>query len=276
MTHRTLSHRGCPLAYDLRGSGPPVLFIQGVGVHGDGWRPQTDPLSERFACLSFDNRGMGRSQPAGGEITVDQMADDARAILDDVGWDSAHVVGHSLGGLVATQLALLIPRRMRSLTLMCTFASGRRAAPLTFRMMWLGMRTRIGTRRMRRRAFLRLVMPAQAVAGQDADALTGQLADVFGHDLADQPPVVSAQLKAMRRSDAAPRLGELAGIPTLVMGGEHDPIAPPRVIRVLADGIPGAIYQNFPDASHGLPIQFAAEVNARLENHLNSAEKARS
>lgn len=245
-------------------------------MHGDGWRPQIDSLSERFTCLSFDNRGMARSQPIGNALTVEQLADDALAILNAEGWQSAHVVGHSLGGLIALQLALMGRDRVRSLTLMCTFASGRRAAPLTFRMMWLGMRTKIGTRRMRRRAFLRLVMPARALAMQDTDALAVQLAEVFGHDLADQPPVVSAQLKAMRDGEVTPRLGELAGIPTLILGGEHDPIAPPRVIRPLAEGIPGAKYQNFPDASHGLPIQFADEVNSLLESHLNSVEANRS
>src|SRR5262245_38461476 len=160
---RTVEHRGCRLAYDLRGDGPSVLLIQGVGVHGDGWTPQTDALASKYRCVSFDNRGMGRSQPAGGPITVEQMADDAIAVLDAEKVEAAHVVGHSLGGLVALRLALEARPRVRSLTLMCTFADGKAAAPLTLRMMWLGMRTRIGTRRMRRRGFLRLVMPAAAL-----------------------------------------------------------------------------------------------------------------
>src|SRR5262245_66574340 len=103
---RTLEHRGCRLAYDLRGDGPPVLLIQGVGVHGDGWVPQTDALASKFRCVTFDNRGMGRSVPAGGAITVEQMAEDALAVLDAEKIESAHVVGHSLGGLVALRLAL--------------------------------------------------------------------------------------------------------------------------------------------------------------------------
>src|SRR6476660_9536674 len=103
---RALDHRGCKLAYDTRGEGPAVLLLQGVGVHGDGWTPQTDALASRFRCITFDNRGMGRSQPAGGAITVEQMADDALAILDAEKVEAAHVVGHSLGGLVALRLAL--------------------------------------------------------------------------------------------------------------------------------------------------------------------------
>src|SRR5262245_4624151 len=106
---KTLEHHGCGLAYELRGGGPPVLFVQGVGVHGAGWTPQVDALAERFRCLTFDNRGMGRSLPVPATLSVEQMADDARAILDAERWDRAHVVGHSLGGLVALCLALTEP-----------------------------------------------------------------------------------------------------------------------------------------------------------------------
>src|SRR5689334_2447758 len=125
---RTLEHQGCRLAYDVRGDGPPVLFVQGAGVHGPGWAPQTDALAGRFRCLSFDNRGVGRSQPEPETLSVEQMADDARAILDAERWERVHVVGHSLGGLVSLCLALTHPERVRSLALLCTFADGRAAA----------------------------------------------------------------------------------------------------------------------------------------------------
>lgn len=263
---------GCRLAYDRRGSGPAVLFVQGVGVHGDGWLPQVEVLSDHFTCLTFDNRGMGRSVPANGPITVAGMAADALAVLDAAGVSGAHVVGHSLGGLVAVYLALAVPNRVRSLTLMCTFASGRDAAPLTFRMMWAGLRSRVGTRRMRRHGFLKLVMPPPAPTGAGADAMAEELAPLFGHDLADQPPIVGIQLRAMRAADATGRLGALADIPTLVMSAAHDPIAPPRVGRALANGIPGSRYVEFADASHGLPIRSAGKVNALLAEHLTGAE----
>ena len=266
---RAVEHRGCRLAYSVRGSGPPVLFIQGVGVHGDGWTPQTDALADRFTCISFDNRGMGRSQPAASEITVEQMADDALAVLGAAGAGSAHVVGHSLGGTVALQLAVDARSRVKSLTLMCTFADGKAAAPLTLRLVWLGLRTKLGTRRMRRRAFLRLVMPPDALT--DTDAVAERLAPLFGHDLADQPPVAGSQLRAMRKFNAAPRLGELAGLPTLVLSGAHDPISPPRVSEALAVGIPGAKHVAFADASHGLPISHAEQVNPLLAGHFAEA-----
>jgi pimeloyl-ACP methyl ester carboxylesterase len=88
-------------AYQVQGVGEPVVFIQGVGVHGNGWRPQIDALRSLFCCFSFDNRGMGASQPSSVPITVPQMAADTLAIMDAVRIPSAHVVGHSLGGCVA-------------------------------------------------------------------------------------------------------------------------------------------------------------------------------
>lgn len=105
------------------------------------------------------------------------------------------------------QLALSARTRVRSLALLCTFANSRRAAPLTPRMLWLGMCTRIGTRRMRRHAFLRLVMPPAALLGVDRDALAERLAPLFGHDLGEQLPIIMKQLKAMRAYDAPRRLG---------------------------------------------------------------------
>jgi pimeloyl-ACP methyl ester carboxylesterase len=271
---RLVARHGCRLAYDMRGNpgAPPVLLIQGVGVHGAGWRPQVDALAADYHCATFDNRGMGRSQPVGEcALTVEQMADDALAVMRDIGWESAHVVGHSLGGLIALQLALAHRGAVRSLSLLCTFADGRIATRLTPRMLWIGTRTRMGPRRARRRAFLELVMPPGACRNGDAEQLAAKLEPLFGHDIADQPPIVMPQLRAARRCNLAPRLAELAGVPTLVVSATHDPIAPPFAGRQIADGIPGARHVEFLDASHGLPISHAERVNVLLREHLAKA-----
>jgi pimeloyl-ACP methyl ester carboxylesterase len=112
------------------------------------------------------------------------------------------------------------------------------------------------------------------LTGADPDALAQELAVLFGHDLADQPRVAMRQLRALRAYDATPRLSELAGLPTLVVSGAHDRIAPARVGRALAAAIPCARYVEFPDAAHGLPIQRADAVNALLQEHLASADAA--
>jgi pimeloyl-ACP methyl ester carboxylesterase len=115
------------------------------------------------------------------------------------------------------------------------------------------------------------VMPPGALNGIDADEMAGRLAALFGHDLADQPPIVDKQLDAMRAYDATPRLGELADVPTLVVNAFHDPIAPPSAGWVLSSGIPGARYVELPDASHGVPIQNPDQINRLLLDHLGAA-----
>jgi pimeloyl-ACP methyl ester carboxylesterase len=271
-----VAHKGCALAYCVEGAGPAVLLIQGVGVHGEGWRPQIDGLASRYCCLAFDNRGMGRSQPLGGvRISVEQMVEDALVLMDAQGWTSAHVIGHSLGGVVAQHLALVARDRVRSLSLLCTVARGRDATRLSWAMLWTGLRTRCGTRRQRRRAFLELVLPPAAIATSDLDAMAARLESLFGHDLADSPSIAMRQLGALRAYDATPRLAELAGVPTLVVSAVHDRIAPPEAGRRLAAAIPGARYEAFADAAHGLPIHCAERVNAVLLEHLARADHGR-
>lgn len=155
---------GCPLHYTLHGSGDPILLIQGTGVHGEGWKPQTDEFAAQHACIRFDNRGMGLSQPIGTKLTIERMARDGLAVLEAAGWPSAHVVGHSLGGLVALELALLEPSRAKSLALLCTFADGG-ASARGAGIFWTGVRSRLGTARMRRHAFLELILSPRNCAG---------------------------------------------------------------------------------------------------------------
>ena len=265
-----LEHRGCHLAYRLRGSGPPVVFIQGSGAHGDAWNPQIDSLQSQFTCLSFDNCGMGQSQPLPTTLTVEQMADDTLVLMDHVGWSDAHIVGHSLGGLIAQCLALRAPERVRSLSLLCTFSDGKDATRMSAGMIWTGLRTFVGTRRMRRRAFCEFVLPPSLWG--DKDHWAELLEPLFGHDLADQPPVVMKQLKAMKSYDATPRLAELQNIPTLIVGASFDRIATPPVIERLVKSYPNCQFTNFEQAAHGVPIQCADEVNQLLTEHFLRTE----
>lgn len=267
-----VEQQGCRLSGSVCGSGPPVLLIQGTGLHGDGWLPQVMGLHGRHECLWFDNRGMGASQPHGAAITVELMAQDALALMDARGWATAHVVGHSLGGLVALRLALTARERVRSLSLLCSFSRGRDATQMSWKMLWLALRTMVGTRRMRRRAFLEYVLPPSLLAGSDLDDWAERLAPVFGHDLADHPPVVMKQVAAMRACDVTPDLGKLAGVPTLVVSAAHDIIASPEVGRALAAGIPGTRLIEFPDAAHGVTIQNADQITELLAEHFSQAE----
>lgn len=274
--HRsTLVHDGCGLAYARRGAaGPPLVFIQGVGLHGDGWSLQTVDLCDAWMCLSFDHRGVAQSQPQAGPISVERLAHDVLALMTAQGWSTAHLVGHSLGALVAIEAAALAPDRVRSLALLCSVTRGRDATRVTVPIVRLGVAAALGSARARRRAFLRLVLPPSARRGADHDALAASMAPHFGRDLAEQPWVVDAQLAALRRYDAGPRLSQLPRVPTLVVSAQHDPIAPPRFGRALAAAIPGAAFVCVEEAAHGVTLQRASEVNALLREHLVAADAA--
>jgi pimeloyl-ACP methyl ester carboxylesterase len=233
-------HKGCKLAYETRGSGPPVVFIQGLGIHGGAWKPQIDVLAAHYECLSFDNRGLGRSQPRACGPTIRQMAEDTLALMDAQGWRSAHIVGQSMGGVIALEIALRARERARSIALLCSLARGRNVFPVSREMLWRWLRTRVGTRHQRRQALLELAMPESALAAADAKVLAAELALLFGHDLAGHAPVSGRQLWALLRYDATARLGELAGLPALVVNASHDRIAPPHAGRAMAEAIPGA------------------------------------
>ena len=172
----TLALADADIHYELKGSGLPVLFIQGVGTTGSAWNPQSDALSKDFHCLQFDNRGIGQSTDRGGQLSVEKMAEDTRDLLDAVGWHSAHVVGNSMGGIIAQQLALAAPERVRSLSLLCTFSKGSEGASPTPWAIWMALRTRLGPRAWRRRAFLEMLFPTDYLAQCDKDALAAEIA----------------------------------------------------------------------------------------------------
>ncbi len=260
------------VSYTVSGDGPPVLLIQGAGIVGEGWRPQIDGLRDRFTLVAFDNRGTGRSTLPAGRLTIEDMAADALALMDAVGFHRFHVAGHSMGGLIAQELALTRPGRVASLALLCTFAHGRQASALSLGMLLTALRMRVGTRAMRRNAFIELVMPREYLDTVDRAQLAQLLQPLFGHDLAEQPSIVLKQLRAMARYDAGPRLHALASVPTLVISASHDRIARAAYGRELARAIPGAAYVEIRGAGHGVTIQRPDEVNELLASHLVRAE----
>jgi pimeloyl-ACP methyl ester carboxylesterase len=271
-----VEHSGCRLACEVHGQGPPVVFIQGVGLPGRGWLPQLSELATSYQCLTFDNRGIGASRPAGGTPSIVGMAEDTMRIMDAMGWQSAHVVGHSMGGCIAMEVALQDRSRVRSLSLLCTVARGRDATRLTPHMLWVGIRSSVGTLRSRRRAFLELVLAPDELPMEERDALAIELEPLFGHDLARRPAAAFRQLRALQAWDCTTRLARLAGVPTLVASAAHDTIAPPRLGRAIAAAIPGAEYVELPDHAHGVTIRNAGVVNRMLRSHLDAAEVART
>ena len=264
---------GGTIHYTTSGTGPAVLLIQGAGVVGEGWRPQVEALARDHTVIAFDNRGMGASRLDGGAVTIDEMAADSLALLDAAGVHDCHVVGHSMGGLIAQALSLRAPQRVRSLALLCTFVRGAEGARLGFAMLLTAVRLRVGTKAMRRNAFLELIMPPEYLRHADRPRLARDMAGLFGYDLASQPYFVMRQVRAMAGYDESHRWSEVR-VPTLVVSAAHDRIALPEYGRELSRLIPHSRYAEVPDAGHGVTIQCAGEVNALLRGHFAAAATA--
>ncbi len=209
-----LDTNGATIHFSVTGSGPPVLLVQGVGVEGRGFAPQIEAFSHAYTCVSIDNRGIGGSRLTDpGSVSVANMADDALAVADALGLDHFHLVGHSLGGVIAQRVALRAPRRIVSIVFQCTFAGGRDLNKPSMRLIWLGMRSQLGTSDMRRKAFAQLVSPPALVTGARLSETIAELETAFGRSLATPPAIASAQLTALRQHDERERLSELAAIP---------------------------------------------------------------
>jgi len=269
-----LERPGARLSYTRRGSGAAILFLQGVGLMGSAWRPQIDELARTFRTITPDNRGIGASTILSGALSIEAMAEDALAVMDAEGINLFHVVGHSMGGLIAQEVALRAPARVKSLSLLCTFLHGRQGARMTPSMIWAGLRTRLGSRAMRRKAFLELVVPTSFLEVRGAAALGDELARMFGRDLAEQPPIILKQVRAMGSYDASARLGALSRVPTLVASAELDRLALPAFGRELAAAIPGARYVELSGAGHAVPVLDPASINGLLLDHFASATRA--
>lgn len=255
-----IEREGAVIHYRRCGSGDPCLLIQGVGVRGDAWQPQMTSLRTKFELCSVDNRGIGDS--TGVPSSIDQMAQDALAVLDALAWDRAHVVGHSMGGAIAMSLAANHPARVSSLALLCTVARGIDIFSLSPRVLSTQIRTRIGTRQRRRRAFFEFVSSPDRSSKDESSIL--ELEHAFGRRLDELPAVFPRQMMAFSRFNSKPLWPALSSIKTLVLSAKNDMVCPPRSGKALAQGIEGSHFE-LVEGAHAVPVQEASTVNGLLE-----------
>jgi 3-oxoadipate enol-lactonase len=233
-----------PLAYVRRGEGPPLLLIMGVAGHHGMWSDAfLAALATRFDVVAFDNRGIGESARAEAGLTLDDLASDAVAVLDHLGWDSAHVVGISMGGAIAQLVALDHPSRVRTLTLGCTWAEGSDAwAP------GVGKLAEAATSG-DPAAAARLMFEANVSPGFAAESGRFQeFAEIAG-SIKVPGPVVLMQMNAAVAHDATDRLGSLE-LPTLVVHGTADDVIKHEAGERLAAAIPGATLDLWDGVGH--------------------------
>ena len=253
------------IAYETHGrSGPPVLLVMGLGMRGLVWRPQVEGLAGTHRLVTFDNRGVGGSEDAPGLWGIREMAGDALSVLDALGWESAHVVGVSMGGMIAQELALLAPGRLRSLTLIATHAGG----PLAKLPPIEGLRGFLSVNLLpadqRFSALASLLYPPEFLRTVDHDAMAQRMREQLGSRLPSS--VRLRQILSVMRHDTRRRLPSVT-LPTLVLRSGRDALVHPREQARLARLVPGSEEHLFPDAGHGLIFQHQAAVNERLAAH---------
>lgn len=232
--------------YQESGSGDAIVLLHGLGSCAQDWLLQMPVFTGKFHVIAPDLRGHGRTDRPQGRVRVSDLASDVVGLLDELNVRRVHVVGLSLGGCVAQQMALDCPARVRSLTLVNTFArfglgGPRNALPLALRMAVLGsLGLPAQARFVARRLFPK---PEQAPLRQMAAERIA----------ANDPVTYRRLLLAIRAFDVTRRLSEIV-CPTLVIAGDRDTTVPLRAKQLLASRIPGARLELVSDSGHATPV----------------------
>jgi 3-oxoadipate enol-lactonase len=257
---------GVELNYRLEGDGEQtIVLINGLADDLETWVFQVDALlGAGYRVLRFDNRGIGSSGTPDGPYTTAQMAQDAKALVDELGISDFHLLGVSMGGMIAQEYALANPGDLRSLTLACTYAA---PGPFCSRMfaMWADMAPVNGVPFiMRDVALWAFTVPFFEEREAEAEEFEGEMAQ-----LAMPVEAYLAQLASIRTHDTTDRLDRIT-VPTLVLVGEEDILIPVRLSRRLHDAIAGSEWAQTPGGHACLwehPEPFNQAVLGFLSGH---------
>ncbi len=256
----THARDGIRLHYEVlgRANAPVVLMIQGLGADKHGWDMQRIPLALQYRVIAFDNRGAGRSDKPFTDYSLEQMADDAIAVLDAAGADRAHVVGASMGGALAQIIGLKYPERVISLTLACT-ACRNHLWRRELLQSWATTATERGMSAMTREAARWVIGPRSFRRLLPAFGWLGP----FGMSRPAHGFV--AQVRAILDVDEsmAEQLAQV-GAPTLVVVGNQDILTPRGDSEEIADRMPNAELVVISGAAHGLMVEHASTFNKVL------------
>ncbi len=236
---------GTEVWWDAEGpeGAPAVLLLMGLAYPSDMWWRTIPPLAQRYRVLRVDNRGAGRTGDVpGAPYTVEMMAADALAVLDAAGERTAHVVGVSMGGLIAQELALMAPDRVRSLVLGCSHPGIADAVMNPEALAMLGARATM-TAEQAAEASIPFNYSATTPRSRIEEDWAVRL------PLATTPTGYLAQATGTSQWQGLPRITAIA-VPTLVVHGEGDKLVPVENGRILAATIPGAELVEIPDANH--------------------------
>jgi 3-oxoadipate enol-lactonase len=262
---------GTRIHYEVTGKSgaTPVLMIQGLGASKNAWNLQRIAMATRFRIISFDNRGAGRSEKPTEPFTLEQMADDALAVLDAAGIETAHVVGASMGGVISQIVAVKYPHRVRSLTLVCTAC---RNHPWRQELLqsWAKTAEEKGMIEVGKEAAQWVMSPRSFRRLVPAFTWMGPLAALRPrHSFVSQ---IHAILDT--REDLVDQLSTITA-PTMVIVGNQDILTPRGDSEEIAERIPNSELVVISGAAHGLMMEHSSTFNKILIEFLQRTELAR-
>ncbi len=254
-----IAANGITLHYESAGEGPPLLLITGVGYGAWFWRWVIPDLSRDYRVITFDNRGVGQSSRSDGPYSTALLAADAAGLLDAFGIVNANVVGHSLGGFIAQELALARPDLVGRLVLAATTCGGPNVVPITSAALDVLTNRSGDPVQLIRRGI------AIACAPGFADAHPNIVAELMAYRLSGPitPAHYQAQVMAGALHNAEARIAQIA-CPTLILFGAHDQVVPPANADLLAQRLSQAHTVILPNAGHIFPIEEPAGTAAAL------------
>lgn len=237
---------GIDLHYETDGSGPPLLLLAGMLSDSASWGPLVAPLSQQHTLIRPDNRTTGRTTPWDAAVSVGQMAQDAAALMTALGHDSYHVVGHSMGGLMAMELSALAP--LASLTILCSAPVRVPRTMAMFETLSAIRETEHGEE-----LWLRALYPWAFRPEFFADPKTvqGALKAALGYPYAQTAPAMRHQIEALRSYRPSVRPADISAR-TQVIFAEHDLMIPEGPGRAAFAAIPDVTMHTVPDAGHSI------------------------
>lgn len=268
MPYATLN--GIRFHFETYGQGAPVLFVSGLSAPSINWLFQVKDFSLHHHVITFDNRGVGETDtPNADSYPTSQMAEDAAAVLDHLGIPRAHVVGHSMGGTIAMELAIRHPKRVSSLSLCSTWAQGDGRFLHTIRAWMAQWRQLDRDSRIRHLLMPWLYTPAFLA---DRARVEETMKRVNSYPFPTKPEAVERQGQGLLDWNGT-RIREIKKLrmPTLVLVGRDDNLTVPTFSRALAALIPKSQLKIIP-GSHGFAVEYAEAFNDTVLRYLKNVK----
>ena len=246
---------GIDLYYERHGAGEPVLLVHGLGSSTVDWQPQVDALAPHYDVITFDVRGHGRSSKPRQRYSVQQFAEDTAAFIRELGTGPVHVVGISMGGMIAFHLAVTEPGLVRSLVIV----NSGPAMPVKTLAQRLMIWSRVAIVRLQGMRKMGEVLAARLLPKPEHAALRAQFIERWA---ANDPGAYLSALKGLVNWSVIDRIGTIR-CPTLILTADQDYTAV-ELKRAYTAMIPGAELVVIGDARHMLPVERPAEFNDAL------------